>query len=174
MQFRLTGWTTAAIGAGALLPGTAGAQTIDLSIELPRMTVAEYHRPYVAAWLEKEGAAPQTLSVWYDVDKRGGEGTKWLRDVRQWWRAAGRSMRFPADGISGATRAPGVHKLRLVAGRGAIAAITPGSYVLVVEAAREVGGRELVRLPFRWTGTSATAVGKGSAELGTVSVSIKR
>jgi hypothetical protein len=174
MYFRLTGWTTAALGAGALLPGSAAAQTLDLSIELPRMTVAEYHRPYVAVWLEKEGAAPHTLSVWYDVDKRGGEGTKWLRDVRQWWRASGRTMSFPADGISGATRAPGVHKLRLVAGKGGMPAITPGNYVLVVEAAREVGGRELVRLPFRWNGSGATATAKGNAELGTVSIALKR
>lgn len=174
MQFRLTGLTSAALGAGALLPNAAAAQTMDLSIELPRMRVAEYHKPYVAVWLEKEGQAPRTLSVWYDVDKRGGEGTKWLHDVRQWWRASGRTMSFPADGISGATRAPGVQKLRLVAGKGGMPALTPGHYTLVVEAAREVGGRDLIRLPFSWNGSSATAAAKGTSELGAVSFTLNR
>ncbi|MHA6719680.1 DUF2271 domain-containing protein [Sphingomonas sp. RS6] len=174
ISFRLTGLTTAALGVGTLLPATAGAQTVDLSVELPRMKVAEYHRPYVAIWLEKEGSAPRTLSVWYDVDKRGGEGTKWLRDVRQWWRAAGRTMQFPADGVSGATRAPGVQKLRLSGGKGAMPVLTPGNYTLVVEAAREVGGREVVRLPFSWNGKTATASTKGTSELGAVALTITR
>jgi hypothetical protein len=174
MQFRLTGLTAAAIGAGSLFPAVAGAQTLDLSLDIPRLRVAEYHNPYVAVWLEKEGVAPRTIAVWYDVNKRGGEGTKWLRDVRQWWRASGRTMTFPADGVSGATRAPGAQKLRLVAGRGGMPALTPGNYTLVVEAAREVGGRELVRLPFAWNGSAATASGKGASELGAVSFNLKR
>ena len=174
MQIRLTSLTFTALGAGALVAGPAGAQTLDLTITIPKMTVAEYHRPYVAAWLEKEGVAPRTIQVWYDVKKAGGEGTKWLRDVRQWWRASGRTMSFPADGVTGATRAPGVQKVRLVGGRGGIPVLTPGNYTLVVEAAREVGGRELVRLPFAWNGTSASAAGKGSTELGGVSFTLKR
>jgi hypothetical protein len=174
MQFRLTGLTAAAIGAGGLFPAAAGAQTLDLSVDIPKLGVAEYHRPYVAVWLEKEGVAPRTIAVWYDVNKAKGEGTKWLRDVRQWWRASGRTMSFPADGISGATRAPGAQKLRLVAGRGGMPALTPGNYTLVVEAAREVGGREVVRLPFAWNGSTATGSAKGASELGAVSFNLKR
>jgi hypothetical protein len=174
MQIRLTGLTATAFGAGAMVAAPATAQTLDLTVTIPKLSVAEYHRPYVAMWLEKEGVAPRTIQVWYDVDKKGGEGTKWLRDVRQWWRASGRSMSFPADGVSGATRAPGPQKLRLVGGRGSMPTLSPGNYTLIVEAAREVGGREVVRLPFAWNGNSATAAGKGSTELGGVSLTLKR
>jgi len=174
MHIRLTGLTAAAIGAGGLFPAAAGAQTLDLSVEIPRLKVAEYHKPYVAVWLEKTGTTPRTLSVWYDVDKRGGEGTKWLRDVRQWWRTSGRGMTFPADGVSGATRAPGAQRLQLVGGRGSMPRLTPGEYTLVVEAAREVGGREMVRIPFSWNGTAAKGALKGSTELGAVSFTLKR
>ncbi|WP_404337014.1 DUF2271 domain-containing protein [Sphingomonas sp. MMS12-HWE2-04] len=174
MHYRLTGLATTALGGIALFPAGAAAQTLDLSLEIPRLKVAEYHQPYVAIWLEKAGTAPRTVQVWYDVDKRGGEGTKWLRDIRQWWRAAGRGMTFPADGVSGATRAPGVQKVHLVGGRGGMPTLSPGNYTLVVEAAREVGGRELVRLPFAWNGTAATASGKGASELGAVSLTLKR
>jgi hypothetical protein len=171
---RLSGFTAAAIGAGALFPAGASAQTLNLSIDIPRLNVAEYHKPYVAIWLEKQGTAPRTLSVWYDTDMRGGEGTKWLRDIRQWWRTSGRGMTFPADGVSGATRAPGTQRLQLVGGRGAMPRLTPGEYTLVVEAAREVGGREMVRIPFSWNGTAAQGARKGSTELGAVSFTLKR
>jgi len=166
--YKLILGTGAALGAA--MPATA--QTLNVSVAIPRLPVAEYHRPYVAIWLEKEGAAPRTLSVWYDVDKAKGEGTKWLRDVRQWWRASGRSMSFPADGITGATRAPGDQKIAFTTGKGPLGQLSPGSYTLVVEAAREVGGRELVRLPFNWPPKpGAVFRAKGSSELGAVSLS---
>lgn len=173
MQIRhgiaLTG--TAALGITGAAASPAMAQTINLTVTIPRLTVAEYHRPYVAIWIEKEGAAPRTLSVWYDVDKAKGEGTKWLRDVRQWWRASGRTMQFPADGVSGATRAPGPQKIAFAAGKGPIGQLAPGNYTLLVEAAREVGGREVVRLPFAWPPRPGTVVrAAGSTELGAVTI----
>lgn len=167
--------TGAALGAAGALAAPAGAQTIDVTVNIPRLKVAEYHRPYVAIWLEPAGGGAKTLAVWYDDDMKNNEGTKWLRDVRQWWRASGRSMKFPADGVSGATRAPGPQKIAFTAGRGPLGTLTPGQYTLVVEAAREVGGRELVRVPFAWPpkpGQSASASGK--AELGAISLTFRK
>jgi hypothetical protein len=153
----------------------AQAQTVDLSIAIPRLSVAEYHRPYVAIWLEQEGGPVKTVAVWYDHDMKNNEGTKWLRDIRMWWRASGRAMSFPADGVTGATRAPGTHKVTLTGGRGPMPALKPGKYTIVVEAAREVGGRELLRLPFTWNGSApARAQATGSHELGAVTLSVRK
>jgi hypothetical protein len=169
----LTGLPLVAAVGGIAAP--AQAQTLDLSITIPRLSVAEYHKPYVAVWLEKEGGGARTLAVWYDYDMKNGEGTKWLRDVRQWWRASGRSMSFPADGVTGATRAPGTHKLSFAAGKGALGQLGPGKYTLVVEAAREVGGRELLRLPFAWPPAGGgTARAAGTSELGAVTLTVRR
>ncbi|WP_022682997.1 DUF2271 domain-containing protein [Sphingobium bisphenolivorans] len=170
-RYKLILGSGAALGAAGAAALPAQAQTMNVTVNIPRLSVAEYHRPYVAIWLEKEGAAPRTLSVWYDVDKAKGEGTKWLRDVRQWWRVSGRSMSFPADGVSGATRAPGDQKIAFTAGRGPLGQLAAGNYTLVVEAAREVGGRELVRLPFAWPPKPGAVVrGKGNSELGAISL----
>lgn len=163
---------TAALGAAGTLAAPANAQTLTLSVTIPRLSVAEYHRPYVTIWIEKEGAAPRSLAVWYDFDKAKGEGTKWLRDVRQWWRASGRTMSFPADGVTGATRAPGEQKVAFTAGKGPLGALGPGNYTLLVESAREVGGREVLRLPFAWPPKpGATVKAQGSTELGAVALS---
>lgn len=164
----------AAIGvSGAGAPALAA--DLNVTVEIPRLTVAEYHKPYVAIWIENpaDASAAGTLAVWYDADNREDHGAKWLKDMRQWWRKAGREMSFPADGVSGATRAPGPQKLVFAGSKGALKALKPGQYNLVVEAAREVGGHEAVRVPFTWGKPGKPASAKGSAELGAVTVSVK-
>lgn len=148
--------------AGTLAaPATAGTVTITV----PRINTAEYHRPYVAGWVEPVGGgASRTLFVWYDIKKGGNEpGTKWLADLRTWWRKGGRSLSLPADGVSGATRAPGAHRIALPAN------LRAGNYVLHVEAARENGGRELISVPISVPAKNASAAGK--TELGAITLS---
>lgn len=170
----ITGMPAVALAAG--FAGPAAAQTMDVTVEIPRLSVAEYHRPYVAIWLEKPGTpAARSLSVWYDFDKKNNEGTKWLRDVRQWWRVSGRTLQFPVDGVTGATRAPGANKVSYTAGKGVLGNLSGGDYVLVVEAAREVGGRELVRLPFSWPPKPGQIVrAAGKSELGGISIAFRK
>jgi hypothetical protein len=91
--------------------------------------------------------------------------------MRTWWRRAGRAMTLPADGVSSATKAPGRHAVTLPGAR--LSNLPAGDYVMVVEAARELGGREVVRVPFRW-GAANTARAAGSTELGAVSVAVTR
>jgi len=162
--------------AGAAVAGApALAADLNVTVEIPKLTVAEYHKPYVAIWIENpaDSTAAGTLAVWYDAGNKEDHGAKWLKDMRQWWRKAGREMTFPADGISGATRAPGPQKLVFAGSKGALKALKPGQYNLVVEAAREVGGHEAVRVPFSWGKPGKPASAKGAAELGAVTVSVK-
>ena len=167
----LIGGTLAAALTAPVVAAAAPA-TMDVTITIPQLKVAEYHRPYVAIWVEKAGAPAKTVAVWYDHDMKNNEGNKWLRDVRQWWRASGRTMIFPANGITGATRAPGAQKISFT--RAQLGATAAGEYTLVIEAAREVGGRELLRIPFTWpakAGAGGRAAGK--TELGAVSVAFR-
>jgi uncharacterized protein with PQ loop repeat len=88
------------------------------------------------------------LAVLYDVKKKDNAGEKWVKDMRTWWRKAGRETQLPIDGVSGATRAAGEHTLSFGPARTGIDKLPAGDYKLVIEAAREAGGRELVRVPF--------------------------
>ncbi|WP_159995113.1 DUF2271 domain-containing protein [Roseomonas sp. 18066] len=161
------------LAAGLVLAGTAQAAELRVSVELPRLTVAEYHRPYLAAWIETPDQAPlSTVAVWYDTKLREERGQGWLRDLRTWWRRSGREMRLPAEGISGPTRAPGRHEI--TAGNAALRDLAPGEYRLAVEVARESGGRELVRVPFQWPPRDQASSASGSSELGVVAVSARR
>lgn len=157
-----------ALGSLALVP--AHAAQMNLSIEIPRINAAEYHRPYVAIWVERaDGQAAASLAVWYqNRNTKEGPGTKWLPDLRQWWRKSGRTLALPVDGVTGPTRPVGTHVLIFDDSHPALARLPVGQYTLVLEAVREVGGRELVKIPFEWKGKPARASARGSSELGAI------
>lgn len=159
----------------AVTPAAAQAADMQVTVNIPRLNVAEYHKPYVAIWVEGASLAkPTNLAVWYDINLKKNEGAKWLRDMRQWWRKTGRTLNMPVDGISGATRAPGEHVLRFAEGKAPLGKLPAGSYELVVEAAREVGGRELLRIPFQWPPKSAQSLkAQGQSELGAIGLTLK-
>jgi hypothetical protein len=200
----------------SLFSANALAADLDVTIQIPQLEVAEYHRPYVAVWLEKQDkSVASNLAVWYQ-QKRGGAGggagapgprpeagpkppeaakpeggpkpeggkpaagpqaeggTKWLPDLRQWWRRSGRELSVPIDGVTGATRNVGEHKLSFAQGKAPLGELAPGQYQLVVEAAREDGGRELLDIPFTWPATSAQELkAQGKSELGAVTLALK-
>lgn len=91
--------------------------------------MVEYHKPYVAFWLEgADGGKVTNLAVWYDVKHKDNEGSKWLKDMRQWWRRTGRELTLPVDGLSSPTRAPGTHRIGFKADAKPLTELAPGSY----------------------------------------------
>ena len=94
--------------SGLLATSPAYATTLDINVEVPKLNVAEYHRPYVAVWLEgADQKVAANLSVWYQQTSNSeGHGTKWLPDLRQWWRKSGRELKVPVDGVTGPTTTP--------------------------------------------------------------------
>ncbi|WP_293778640.1 DUF2271 domain-containing protein [uncultured Oxalicibacterium sp.] len=160
---------------GTALTAPAFAGDLDVKIELPLLTVASYHKPYVAVWIEgQDQRFVRNLALWHQLKSKGNEGDKYLKDLRQWWRKSGRDLTMPVDGLSGATRAPGTHTLSFNGAKSGLNELPAGEYQLVVEAAREAGGRELLRVPFTWpTKSTVTAQAKGDSELGLVSITLK-
>ncbi len=155
-----------------LISGPALAADLSVKVQIPELAVAEYHKPYVAVWIEGADKSVTNLAVWYDVKAKDKKGNEWLKDMRQWWRKSGRELDMPVDGLSSATRAPGEHSLEFSGSNGPLKDLKPGDYTLMIEAAREVGGRELLKIPFTWPAASSGSA-KGSTELGAASVTVK-
>ena len=166
---------TTTIALGTLLIAPTHAAETSINVEIPRINAAEYHRPYVAVWVEGEGQkSVADLAVWYQqTDGKEGHGTKWLPDLRQWWRKSGRTLKVPVDGVTGPTRPVGKHALTFTDKQPQLAKLPPGEYTLVVEAAREVGGRELLKIPFDWKGKPSNGSAQGKTELGKVTLAAK-
>lgn len=152
----------------------ATAAELRIQITLPDHQVASYYRPYLAAWIEEPETreAQGTAAVWYDTRLRDNLGVGFLRDLRKWWRVAGESMSFPADGISGPTRGPGTHEIIIAGDSDLLAGLAPGDYVLAVEATRENGERELLRAGFSWGDGENHAEITGTKELSVVKVAV--
>jgi hypothetical protein len=157
-----------------MLSSWAVGADLAVKFEIPQLNVAEYHRPYVAMWLERaDQSVAANLSVLYDVKKKDNAGTKWVKDLRTWWRKAGRDVELPIDGVSGATRSAGEQSISFGPARTGIDKLPAGDYKLVLEAARESGGRELVRVPFTLPlKGKQTFSARGKEELGAVSLQI--
>lgn len=157
------------------LAAPAFAADVKVTVGIPRLNVAEYHRPYVALWLERpDQSFVGNIAVWYDLKLKDNEGTKWLKDMRQWWRRSGRELTMPVDGLSSATRPPGDHQVTASTAKPPFAGLPQGEYQLVIEAAREVGGREILKIPFQWPVRAAeTLKVQGRDELGAVVLDLK-
>jgi len=157
-----------------LVSGWAVAADLSVKFDLPQLNVAEYHKPYVAIWLERaDQSVAANLAVLYDL-KKDAAGEKWVKDLRTWWRKAGRDAKFPLDGVSGATRPAGSQTMKFDGAKHGLDKLPAGGYKLVIEAAREAGGRELVKVPFTWTGKGKVAANAaGKEELGAVALELQ-
>lgn len=156
--------------------GEVRAATLEVEVTLPNIASAAYHPPYLAAWIERpdDQAVVGTLAVWYDTRLRDDLGKIFLKELRTWWRKAGKSMTLPVDGVSGPTRSAGVHVLRYSDKQESLAALPAGNYQVVVEVAREQGGRTLLRAPFSWKGASSSnPEGEPGGELAALKVASK-
>jgi hypothetical protein len=158
-----------------LVSGWAMAADLTVKFDLPQLNVAEYHKPYVAIWIERaDQSVASTLAVLYDVKKKDNAGEKWVKDLRTWWRKAGRDVQLPIDGVSGATRTAGTQTMSFAGPKAGLDKLPAGDYKLVIEAAREAGGRELVRVPFTWPAKGKLAASAaGKEELGAVAISVQ-
>ena len=163
------------LSALLLIATQCDAASLNLSLTVPTINATEYHRPYIAVWIERPDASvAANLAVWYQqTATREGDGTKWLADLRQWWRRSGRQQTYPIDGVSGATRPAGMHQLRFKSQTEPLKSLAAGNYRLVVEAAREVGGRELLKLDFTWPPTTTKQKSiQGKTELGAIQLDL--
>jgi hypothetical protein len=165
-------FTTALVVCAAATPATAADMSV--KVQIPTLNVAEYHRPYVAMWVEREDQSIAThLAVWYQTDRKKDDGAQWLKDLRQWWRRGGREQQMPIDGVTGATRPVGEHTLQFRGTGKQLSSLAHGKYNLVVEAVREVGGRELLRVPFEWPATQQQQLtAQGKTELGAITLQL--
>tara|TARA_B100001179_G_C18264100_1_gene263817 strand:- start:264 stop:518 length:255 start_codon:yes stop_codon:yes gene_type:complete len=76
---------------------------------------------------------------------------------------------MPVDGVSSATRPPGQYTLSFSSDDERLRDLESGDYILHVEASREVGGREMISIPFSWSDdANAEFSESGESELGEV------
>jgi len=141
------------------------ADTLRIELELPVIQTVQYEPPFVAIWLEQKGQrrAVKTLSVWYN-DK------KWLKDIRRWWRKAGRyGDDDDFDAVTSATRVPGRYQEQWE-----LTDLVAGEYILYLEAVREHGNRTVLKQAITLGAEQAQQIElAGGQEIGPVNIHIQ-
>jgi len=142
------------------------AQPVEITVTIPEFTNNAY-RPYVSVWIEDANEdVVTTLAVWR-------KEPDWLKDMRRWWRKAGRYDQGELDSVSGATRRPGRYSLVWDGMDASGSPVVPGTYIVNVEAAREHGGRSLVRQEITLGKQAQHLVTEPQEELGEIEISVK-
>jgi thiamine biosynthesis lipoprotein ApbE len=125
-------------------------------------------RPYVAVWIEdKDRQHVRTLALWV-------ARPRWLPDLRAWYRAD--RTRAQAEGtdlvstVSSATRAPGRYTLSWDGMNQQGKPVSPGTYTVYIEAAREHGTYQLMRQDVTVGGAVSHVDIPGGAEVSAASI----
>ncbi|MGB0734015.1 MAG: DUF2271 domain-containing protein [Pontibacterium sp.] len=145
------------------------ADTVDIDVTLPEISTSQYKRPFLAVWVEAKGQreAQKTITVLFD-DK------KWLKDIRRWWRKGGR-YNHDVDGVTGATKPPGVYRFTWDGRNQQGDKVPAGEYTLYVEAVREHGDRTLLKQRIvLGADTAQTYEVKAGDEVGPVTIKVQR
>ena len=154
-----------ALALCTLLVPAQAADKLNIALELPKPEHGPYHRPYVAGWIEDAKEQPvKLIELWR-------EKPDWIKDLRRFWRKTGRSDQALVDARTGATKGPGKYQLSWDGQDNAGNTVAAGQYLLVVEAAREHGGRNLVKQAFHWDGSAVDIQVKAGSEIGAINLS---
>jgi hypothetical protein len=146
------------------------ANTIDntpvmnVEIMIPALQVNPYHKPYIAVWLE-------TIDRQYVTTiKLMADDKEWYKDLRQWWRKAGR-QNVNIDGVTGATKRPGLIRLLWNGLDESHQKVPEGEYWLNVEASREEGGRDYSKHKIT-IGQKSSMTIEGKTEFGDINIHV--
>lgn len=143
------------------------ASQLEISLQLPKVSEGQYHRPYVAVWVEDNTEkSVRLIEIWR-------EKPDWIKDLRRFWRKTGRVDQPLVDARTGATKGPGQYQLRWDGKDDKGALVPAGEYQLVIEAAREHGGRQLVKQKFNWDGSAVALSVAAGNEIGQVQLNRK-
>lgn len=139
--------------------------TYDIQLTLPTIDKGQYHRPYLALWVENEKRVSQrSLEVWM-------QKPKWLPDLKRYWRRVARKNTDVVDGVTSATRKPGSYTINWDGLNDKGQPLTAGKYSICVEAARESGGREAICTEIDY-GKTALADVAGKYEIARLNVKL--
>ncbi|EOX4941393.1 DUF2271 domain-containing protein [Vibrio alginolyticus] len=137
---------------------------VDFELELPKIDTSMYARPYVAVWVENDQRKPvKTIQLWVGKDE-------WLKDLRSWWRKAGRYDRELVDAVTSATRPAGQYRFVWDGTNDSGERLEQGNYTLYVEVVREHGGRNYLRQKLTLADSDVRYELKPTQETGVITV----
>jgi len=158
-------------------PGKSGTPTWDtdyelvINLEIRLFGGYRVNRPYVAVWVEDENKkAVRNLAVWYGKPR-------YLPELRSWLRSNGNSNAYQisiSSSISSSTRPPGQYTLKWDGKDDKGVLVTPGKYIINIEAVREHGTHQLMSQEMIFTGSPNQININGNVEIASASLDYRK
>lgn len=138
---------------------------LNVSFEIPRLSVRDYEKPYIAVWITDETRRlVRTLLVL-------GDEARWRENNYIWWRRYERADVTAVQAIARPTRAPGRYQVQWDGRDNAGAAVGQGAFTLNVESSREHGAHAYQSIPLTLGGAAVSASAPAQDELGAIDAS---
>jgi len=139
---------------------------LTVNVEIPQTQGFGARRPYVAVWIgDKDRYPVKTLAVLFEKSRGLNELRAWYRDDRMRAMSEGTEI---LGSVTSATRLPGKYTFKWTGRDNGGKSVKAGKYTVLVEAAREHGGYNLVRKEMTFNGEPSQVQAKAEAELGVV------
>ncbi|WP_169977307.1 DUF2271 domain-containing protein [Tautonia rosea] len=150
---------------------------VRFEINRPEVEQRRYRRPYVVVYIEDEtGHVVRHLLMWVSMSGSGPD--QWLPDLLRWYRSdAGRTRierRNKAYAIGRSTRPPGEYRISWNGKDDKGQPLPEGSYTVFVEAAREHGTHQVIRMPVSIADEPFAEDYEGNVEIKSASVEYRR
>lgn len=144
----------------------------ELSITFELNSIAgNTHRPFAAIWVENESKrSVRNLALWYNK-------TKWIPDLRNWYRINGDS--FKADkanyaSVTGATRSPGKYTIKWDGKDDKGNFVPQGNYTIIIESSKEHGTDEIIRQTMELKKAAKKITVAGNVEISNVTFEFRK
>jgi thiamine biosynthesis lipoprotein ApbE len=157
--------------------GEAFELVVRFEINRPEVEQRRYRRPYVVVYIEDEtGHVVRHLLMWVSMSGSGPD--QWLPDLLRWYRSdAGRTRierRNKAYAIGRSTRPPGRYSIAWDGKDDGGRPLPRGSYTIFVEAAREHGTHQVIRMPVSIGNEPFAGDYEGNVEIKSAAVEYRR
>ena len=120
------------------------------------------HRPFAAIWVENEKKeSVRNLALWYNK-------TKWIPDLKNWYRINGSSFKANKDNfasVTGATRNPGKYTIKWDGKDDKGEYVPQGKYTILIETSKEHGTDEIIRQQIDFKKTAIKVINSGNVEI---------